>query len=170
MTLEEMFDTVEAISPDKNGCKIWPRGKRDGYANAWIKDCGDTLVTREILSKKLGYRLPSHLYACHTCDIRACVNPEHLWAGTLQENIADMTKKGRAGMKGRKGKQHPTSGYQLRGEAHSKSKLTETSVKEIIIRLQKGENCNDISKSYGISSSTVYDIKRNWTWKHITRS
>lgn len=51
---------------------------------------------RVALEIRLGRKLLPGLVACHTCDVDNCVNPDHLWEGTQEDNLKDMRDKSRA--------------------------------------------------------------------------
>ena len=92
---------------------------------------------------------------CHRCDNPACVNPEHLFSGTNQDNVDDKVNKDR----------------QLKGSGVGTSKLTEENIVKMINLTLSGNfnSCYDIAKHYNITYETIVRIVNQKRWKHITK-
>lgn len=96
MTLNELYDIIDRISENEKGCKIWSGKVAWGYGVASVKNSvGYVWVHRASLSRKLGRDIKPNHFACHTCDVPLCCNPDHLWEGTQADNMRDMVGKGR---------------------------------------------------------------------------
>ena len=77
-------------------CWFW-RGSlaTNGYGRVWDgkKQRPAHRVAWEMHHKR---PFPEGMFACHTCDVRSCVNPEHIFVGTTSDNQQDSVAKGRA--------------------------------------------------------------------------
>ncbi len=60
-------------------------------------------------------------FVCHHCDNRACVNPSHLFAGTVQDNTDDMARKGRGAWQTGKQFRPPLRTHCLRGHEYTEA-------------------------------------------------
>lgn len=133
-----------------DGCWTWTGYIRPGgYGEAYF----GTKPNRErVLAHRAVYEAfigdLSGKLVCHSCDNPSCVNPAHLFLGTIQDNMDDRNAKGR----------------QARGEKNAPAKLTEAEVRAI--RADE-RGCKKLSKAYGVHEGTIMSIRRGTTWKHV---
>lgn len=90
------------------------------------------------------------LCVCHSCDNRKCVNPDHLFLGTNQDNVNDRVAKNRS--------------YRAAGEDSPAAKLKNGDI--IKIRSMSGSH-RDVAKKFGVSKSLIGHIRNRDLWVHI---
>lgn len=78
-----------------NGCIEWTGATVDGYGRMTVR--GKKYVVHRFAWETVNGPIPPGMVICHTCDNRACFNPDHLKVGTQSDNIRDMVRKGRHG-------------------------------------------------------------------------
>jgi hypothetical protein len=119
------------------GCWLWQGWLRNGYAA--IRD-NVSKPTKELRVHRL---MQAHTYGpihkdavtCHTCESRHCINPEHAYMGTPLEN-------GRLN--------------------HSNVQLTMEIAREVRASTERGTT---LAEKYGVTASTICDIRTNRTWR-----
>lgn len=147
-TQEEILDS---ITTTKNGCWLWKFSVcSKGYGT--IHRCGRSYSAhRMALHLFRGFDLNSKLFVLHHCDRPSCINPDHLYEGTNQDNMNDMVKRKRSTF----------------GTRSHTSKLKTSDIPKIFKFRQKGESMTKIARRFGVSYPTVYHILKRNSWKHI---
>ncbi len=146
-TLKEKF---EAKIHKTDNCWLWTGSLiMGGYGSfGYDKKYEYTHRLSYILFKG---EIPRGLCVLHTCDNRGCVRPDHLFLGTLGDNVADMFNKER----------------NIRGEKHWSAKLNETQVIEIRNKYMNKITQKQLAQEYDIHRTTIADIVSRRKWKHI---
>jgi hypothetical protein len=95
--------------------------------------------------------IPDGLVVCHRCDVRNCVNPDHLFIGTVADNARDMVNKGRSAKKA--------------GEEHNQARLTIEQVREMRALSDTGVTNIALAARFGISNQQVAKIVLRQRWR-----
>ena len=149
MNLTKRFWLKVAIR-NNNECWNWKASiKPNGYGQFRLKE--KIKYAHRTAWELTNGKIPDDICILHYCDNPKCCNPNHLFLGTHQDNIADRVAKGRT----------------ARGSKHYKAKLTEDNVKDIKKLLSNGILQKRIAKIYSVTSSIICDINRGKSWTHI---
>ena len=149
MTCEERFwAKVHIRGPDD----CWPwLGCGDGrYGKFWSG-------SRQERAHRYSYQLrfgsvPNGLCVCHHCDNPRCVNPAHLFVGTMLDNMRDAASKGRMAV----------------GVQHGRTTLNADQVREIRGSYVRWSTpLRELALRFGVSIGTIYKIVKRRTWRQV---
>lgn len=131
------------ITPGENGCILWTGAKRPKGYGLMSVDGKPHNATHVSWRLKHGDWPEQHLL--HRCDNPPCINPEHLFEGTNQDNVDDKMAKGRGGQ---------LSGFEAPG-----AKLTGLEVSEIVALTETRMGLLRIGDLFGVSAAYVSQLR-----------
>lgn len=141
---------LKNVTTNEQGCLLFAGAlNSDGYGN--IKYEGEQWRAHRLSWHLQRGPIPAGLDVLHTCKkCRACVNIDHLYLGTVQDNTADRMEQG----------------HQAMGETHGNAELTVEQV--IAVKKLKGTmTLAQAQEQTGIPWKNVHNIWSGATWKHV---
>jgi hypothetical protein len=133
-----------------DGCWEWQRSLApNGYGRFGVGGRKDGMGYAHRVSWSL-FRgeIPKGLCVLHRCDNRKCVNPKHLFVGTLGDNNRDCVAKGRNS----RGSDRPNAKLDL-NKAHQIRKKYRT------VSIDK------LADEYGVSRNAIFQVASGRTWR-----
>ena len=149
MTAVERFERF--VSPEPmSGCWLWIGARYgDGRYGALMRANRQKYAAHRYAWELYRGPIPADRQVLHKCDTTACVNPQHLWLGSITDNLRDCYRKRRRIAKGR-------------------PKLTQAQVDAIRADHRDGhDSLATIGQRYGISKSQVHAIVQWDSWRSI---
>lgn len=149
LTLADRLER-RAMPEPNSGCLLWLGAVNAlGYGTLGV----GTVTTLAHRAAWLAHRgpIPTGLFVCHKCDVPSCVNPDHLFVGTNQDNMADMAAKGR--------------NRQPKGEKHGRAKL---SADDALTIFRSQDATRFLVRRFGVSPALIRMIRRGEIWTSVT--
>jgi hypothetical protein len=147
---------------------FWSRVDKNGPGGCWLwtgtfHETGYGIISfrgrknfraHRLLYEHLHGKLDRYTFCLHKCDVRACVNPDHIFLGSYAENAADCKAKGRT----------------TRGERSAAAKITEKQAVEILSQKPTKRvwgYTTKLAKKHGISVNAVQAIWAGRAWRYL---
>jgi len=150
---EERF--WKKVSKDKSGCWLWVAALNSrGYGLFGFGGSGKTVLAHRWIFFRRAPGKPSkgqkRKMVLHSCGMKLCVNPKHLFLGTALDSAKNCQKLGLAPI----------------GESNGHAKMTEKKVDEIRQLFATGEyRVQDLAKEYKFTVTGTREIVNGVTWK-----
>lgn len=141
--------------PHLGPCWMWTAsGTKDGYGTFYVN--GQHVAAHRFSWQLHNGAVPDETpNVLHRCDNPPCVNPEHLFLGTLKDNMRDMYEKGRY------------RGVASLGTANASAKVDAALVRYIRRRWQEGYSTRVIARDVPVNFQTVHKICKRQLWAHV---
>jgi hypothetical protein len=156
MTEENFFQSLADLEGwydiTESGCWEWNRNRyAGGYGRVSVHGMPN-MPRKRIRAHRLAWFLVTGewppVVRHYVCDNPPCINPEHLRAGTQQDNVDDMVAKGRNFV-------IPT----VPRELHPRTKVSASQILEMRARHKAGGvTYADLGKEYGISRNQARNL------------
>lgn len=132
---------------DEDECWLWigESFHRDGYG--WFYAPGLRTPAHILAYRLVHGEIPKGHVVRHTCDNRACCNPNHLITGTQRQNIEDMDRRGRR-----------YRGSQNVGERHGLARFTDEEISKMRRMRASGWTLEKIAAEFNTRFQVVADI------------
>lgn len=148
---------IQKLNEKNGGCWIWTSAEdKNGYGKFCYYD-KDNQTYHDVRAHRYSWELrngpisSSIILVCHKCDNPRCVNPDHLFLGDAEENMHDRDQKGRSS----------------HGDKHYRAILKSNDIPVIRDMIKNQIPLITITKTYGVSKSTITSIKYRQSWTSV---
>lgn len=144
MEPDTLLRFIRSVEDFGDGCWLWT-GHIDQGGYGRLKDNNTSRLAHRLVYEHFVGPIPDDALICHTCDVRNCVNPDHLYAGSYATNAQDMHAR-------------------LRARGGKPRKLT---TEQALSIYRDPRSLSELARLYGIDKSTIARIKQGRGYREI---
>lgn len=143
---QQMVDRFWSNVTKSEGCWIYGNARSQCHKVFHRRPIDGGVIGAHVFSFELHHGpLPEGQLVRHTCDVGACIRPEHLIPGSHKQNSQDMVERDRAFL----------------------AKLQLKDVIEIRRRYNSGDSISQLAKEYEMSYAGMWQVVHRQTWAMI---